>query len=67
MIEFSYESNSKSNFGLEWEVNLEENVFVDDNEIFEIFDMVENYDLHALFWVIDEEEICDEEEEKKSF
>ena len=51
LIEFDYESDRKSKRGLTWEVNLEKNIFVD-KEAFEIFDVLENYDLYTLFGMI---------------
>ena len=65
MIEFPYESNYKSKNSLEWEVNLEENVFVDDKETFKKFYMVENYDLYTLFGVIEEKEFFDESKKEE--
>ena len=45
-MELDYESDYKSKFDLTWEVNLKEHIFIDVGEIFKIFYMVENYDLH---------------------
>ena len=43
VIKFPYESKHNPKIGLEWEVNLEENMFVDDGEICEDFDMIEKF------------------------
>ena len=47
-MELDYRSNHKPKLGLTCEVNLKEDLFVDNCNIFEIFDEVENFDLHAL-------------------
>ena len=59
LMEYDYEYTRKSKLGLTQEVNLKKDMFID-KETLETFDVAENYDLHTLFGVIDEEEFVNE-------
>ena len=49
LIELDQEFDHKSKFGLTWEVNLEENLFVNNGDISRIFHEIEIFYLHTLF------------------
>ena len=58
LIQYEYESNHKSKISFTWKVNLKEDVFIDGGEsTCENFNIVEDFDLHTLFEVIDEENL----------